>query len=108
MLSRSLAWFTLLAFSIPVVHAEDKPQYEFGEIKIPQASAAEPLRSQVSIEHAPRYLDQGAAAWNGAEVRQLSHQRHLYDGSAGPHAAACAARGDAGPFCRSARRTGEG
>lgn len=67
MLTRGLLILATL-FTIPsaMTRAEDKPQYEFGDIRIPQASAAEPVRSEVSVEHALRYLDQGAAAWNGA------------------------------------------
>lgn len=67
-------------FSIPsaVTRAEDKPQYEFGDIRIPQASAAEPVRSEVSVEHALRYLDQGAAAWNGARKCVSCHTNGTY------------------------------
>lgn len=43
---------------------DPKPQYEADGITIPAASAEEPTRSEVSVEAAANYLDQGAKAWS--------------------------------------------
>jgi hypothetical protein len=45
------------------VFAGDEPQYEFGDIRISQASSAEPIRERLSVGKAATYLDQGARAW---------------------------------------------
>jgi squalene-hopene/tetraprenyl-beta-curcumene cyclase len=45
---------------------EEPLQYEFGEIRIPVASADEPVREELSVQAAVKYLEEGARAWNGA------------------------------------------
>lgn len=78
MVRRFLAVLSLSVACVPAVVAEDKPQYEFGDIKIPQASAAEPLRTDVSVEQALKYLEQGATAWNGARKCVSCHTNGTY------------------------------
>lgn len=58
--------------------AEESPQYEFGEIRIPAASAEEPLRAEFSLPLATAYLEQSAAAWNGARKCITCHTNGTY------------------------------
>jgi squalene-hopene/tetraprenyl-beta-curcumene cyclase len=57
---------------------EEKPQYEFGEIRISAASAEEPRREQFSLPLAAEYLEQGTLAWNGARKCVACHTNGTY------------------------------
>lgn len=73
-------WMTVLV-AIAVagpIFAEDKPQYEFEAIRIPQASADEAPREQFSLAPAVEYLEQGAAAWNGTRKCVTCHTNGTY------------------------------
>ena len=58
--------------------ADDQPQYVFGEIRIPKASAEEPVREHFSLSQAVTYLDQGAKAWSGAHKCVSCHTTGTY------------------------------
>jgi len=68
-----------VAFTLanPVI-AGDEPQYEFGDIRISQASSAEPIRERLSVGKAATYLDQGARAWYGARKCISCHTNGTY------------------------------
>lgn len=63
---------------VAAVFLADPHQYEFGEIRIPRATADEPLRAALSVEHAVKYLEQGALAWNGARKCVSCHTNGMY------------------------------
>jgi squalene-hopene/tetraprenyl-beta-curcumene cyclase len=68
-----------LAFALAKpVSAGDEPQYEFGDIRISQASSAEPIRGRLSVVKAATYLDQGARAWYGARKCISCHTNGTY------------------------------
>src|ERR1700685_1435787 len=58
--------------------ADDEPQYAFGDIRIPKASADEPIRQRFSPSQAVKYLDQGATAWSGARKCISCHTTGTY------------------------------
>jgi squalene-hopene/tetraprenyl-beta-curcumene cyclase len=60
------------------VAAEDEPQYLFGDIRIPQARADEPMREPFSLSQAVHYLDQSAKAWSGARKCVSCHTTGTY------------------------------
>jgi squalene-hopene/tetraprenyl-beta-curcumene cyclase len=60
------------------VAAQDEPQYLFGDIRIPQARADEPLREPFSLSQAVHYLDQSATAWSGARKCVSCHTTGTY------------------------------
>ena len=68
-----------VAFTLakPVL-AGDEPQYEFGDIRISQASSAEPIRERLSVGKAATYLDQAARAWYGARKCISCHTNGTY------------------------------
>jgi hypothetical protein len=66
-----------LALANPVF-AGDEPQYEFGDIRISQASSAEPIRERLSVGMGATYLDQGARAWYGARKCISCHTNGTY------------------------------
>lgn len=57
---------------------EDRPQYEFGDIKIGKASADEPKREHVSVPLALEHLEQGTVAWNGQRKCITCHTNGTY------------------------------
>jgi squalene-hopene/tetraprenyl-beta-curcumene cyclase len=67
----------VLTFANPVF-AGDEPQYAFGDVRIPQASANEPVRDRFSLSAAMNYLDGGARAWNGARKCISCHTNGTY------------------------------
>lgn len=56
----------------------DPHQYEFGDIQIPQATVDEPVRAEFSLNHAVKYLEQGALAWNGDRKCVSCHTNGTY------------------------------
>jgi hypothetical protein len=56
-------WWALLLTGTGL-RAEDKPQYEAGETKVPQAKADEPVAASVSVSAAVTYLEQGNRLWS--------------------------------------------
>lgn len=58
--------------------AEEAPQYEFGAIRIPAATADEPVRSEFSLPLAMDYLEKSALAWNGARKCVTCHTNGTY------------------------------
>lgn len=65
-------------FLVAAALLADPHQYEFGEIRIPQANSDEPLRAAVSVDHAVKYLEQGALAWSGARKCVSCHTNGTY------------------------------
>lgn len=63
---------------VAAVLLADPHQYEFGDIRIPQATADEAVRATVSVEHAVKYLEHGALAWNGARKCVSCHTNGTY------------------------------
>jgi squalene-hopene/tetraprenyl-beta-curcumene cyclase len=66
-------WLTVLCGACAVAFAlanstvaGDEPQYAFGHIRIPKASADEPVRDRFTLSAAVTSLAQGARAWNGS------------------------------------------
>lgn len=72
-----VCWGVGLAFAA-TAGAQESPQYEFGEIRIPAATADEPVRSEFSLPLATAYLEQSAAAWNGARKCVTCHTNGTY------------------------------
>jgi squalene-hopene/tetraprenyl-beta-curcumene cyclase len=64
-------------FSLPLF-AADKPQYEIGEFQIPPASPDEPKLSEVSIQKARVYLEQGSVAWTSQKKCISCHTNGIY------------------------------
>ncbi len=58
--------------------AATKPQYQFEGITVAAASADEPLASELAIDKALKYLDDGALAWSGARKCVTCHTNGLY------------------------------
>lgn len=56
----------------------DDFQYEFQDIRIPKASAGEPLRAEVSTQAAVTYLEHGATAWSGSRNCVSCHTNGTY------------------------------
>lgn len=80
-LRKKFCFAGVLLSGIPaLLLAADPPtaQYEFGEIRIPLASADEPRREQVSSELALKYLEDGSAAWNGQRKCVSCHTNGTY------------------------------
>ena len=63
-----------------VARGEEIPeyQYEFGDIKIPLASASEPKRREASTVLALRYVEEGTAAWMGSHKCVTCHTTGTY------------------------------
>ena len=55
-----------------------KPQYEYGDFKVPAARGDEPLASQLDVGKAAAYLEQGNTAWNGARGCVSCHTNGTY------------------------------
>lgn len=80
-LRKKFCFAGVLLAGIPgLLLAADPPtaQYEFGEIRIPLASADEPRREQVSSDLALKYLEDGSAAWNGQRKCVSCHTNGTY------------------------------
>jgi squalene-hopene/tetraprenyl-beta-curcumene cyclase len=60
------------------VFAEERPQYESGNIRIPAASADEPRREDFSLPLAVEYLEKAAAAWNASRKCVACHTNGIY------------------------------
>lgn len=69
---------TVLHLVVAASLMADPHQYEFGDIHIPQATAEEPIRETFSLDHAVKYLEQGAVAWNGARKCISCHTNGTY------------------------------
>lgn len=75
------SWMSAAVLAVGLVRttaADDRPQYEHGEIRIPQASADEPLREEFSLPLAVNYLEQAAEAWTGARNCVTCHTNGTY------------------------------
>ena len=60
------------------LRAEDKPQYEAGETKVPQAKADEPVAASVSVSAAVTYLEQGNRLWSDSRGCVSCHTNGTY------------------------------
>ncbi len=58
--------------------AGDDPQYRFGDIVVPKASADESIRGRFSLPQAVQYLDHGALAWSGSRKCISCHTTGTY------------------------------
>lgn len=58
--------------------AAPKPQYHFGDITVPAASAEEPLAGELTVDKSLKYLDDGALAWSGARKCVTCHTNGMY------------------------------
>lgn len=67
----------LVWLACPLI-AEETPQYESGDIRIPAASPEEPVREAFSLALAVDYLEQGAAAWNQTRTCVTCHTNGTY------------------------------
>jgi hypothetical protein len=61
-----------------IAFAAEDAQYELGEIRIPAASADEPIRDEFSLTLATQYLDQGARAWKETRKCVTCHTTGTY------------------------------
>ncbi|MFM7867335.1 MAG: squalene--hopene cyclase, partial [Planctomycetaceae bacterium] len=74
--------FTTLAavgcclLSVPLL--ADDFQYQFEAISVPKATADEPVRGQLSVAAAAKYLEHGSAAWNGQRKCVSCHTNGTY------------------------------
>lgn len=68
---------TMLVFNFTLLAAEPF-QYDFADIKIPAATADEPLRESVSTALAVDYLEHGSMAWNGQRKCVSCHTNGTY------------------------------
>lgn len=57
---------------------EQKYQYRSEQIRIPEASASEPILKEFSLELADRYLEQGATAWSSQRKCVSCHTNGIY------------------------------
>ncbi len=55
-----------------------KPQYKYRDIEIAAPSSTEAVRQEVSVDHAERYLRDGALAWKGNKGCISCHTTGLY------------------------------
>lgn len=69
---------TVVHLVFAAVLMADPHQYEFGDIRVPQATADEPIRTEFSLQHAVDYLEHGATAWNGARKCMSCHTNGTY------------------------------
>src|SRR5262245_14229541 len=53
-------------------------QYQFQDITVPAAVEDEPRLGKLSVQKAPEYLDQGAAAWTGQRKCISCHTNGSY------------------------------
>lgn len=72
-----LVW-GMLGIVTGICVAQETPQYEFGTIRIPMATAEEPLRDTFSLTMAMDYIEQGASAWNGTRKCVTCHTNGTY------------------------------
>lgn len=72
-----MSW-SVLQLMVAASLLADPHQYEFGGIRVPQATADEPVRMEFSLPHAVDYLEHGAAAWNGARKCMSCHTNGTY------------------------------
>lgn len=63
--------------SVPEVLGDDH-QYHFQNITIPKATADEKIRSEVSLQAAAEYLENGSIAWNGQRKCVSCHTNGTY------------------------------
>lgn len=69
-----------VAPGVTVGQSELLPQYRHNRIVVPAASADESLRDSLSVEGALAYVEDGAAAWNGANSCVACHTTGVYLG----------------------------
>ena len=70
------AAFGLAVFSVSL--KAEEYQYKFEQITIPKASAEEPKRTDVSVELAQKYLEDGSVAWSGERKCVCCHTNGTY------------------------------
>lgn len=58
--------------------AEPASQYQFGDVKVPAATADEPLRETVSLPLALDYLEHGVLGWNTQRKCVTCHTNGIY------------------------------
>ena len=73
-----LALALLLHVPVEAGAADQKPQYQIGEFQIPPATADEPVLSEVSVNQARVYLEQGARAWSTQQKCISCHTNGTY------------------------------
>lgn len=76
-----IAGLTLLVSACLVggrADAEPPPQYEFAAIRVPAASAAEPVRESFSAAAAVEHLESGSVAWSGQRKCVSCHTNGTY------------------------------
>ncbi|MFO0902027.1 MAG: hypothetical protein U0939_03450 [Pirellulales bacterium] len=86
MTTRILRWSTahgvvllaLGACGLSSAVAQDKPQYELGDVKVPAAKADEPIRGALSLEKAVEHLEAGTKAWSGVRKCISCHTNGTY------------------------------
>jgi squalene-hopene/tetraprenyl-beta-curcumene cyclase len=66
----------LFAAAFPA--AADDFQYEFQDLRIPKATAEEPVRAQLSTAAAAQYLEQASLAWSGSRNCVSCHTNGTY------------------------------
>ncbi len=73
----------MMAFTLATIGSDpqtrgDDHQYQFEKISIPRATADEKTRSEVSIQAAGEYLENGSLAWNGQRKCVSCHTNGTY------------------------------
>jgi len=63
---------------LPATLQADDFQYQFEAISVPRATADEPVRAQLSIEAAAKYLEHGSVAWSGQRKCVSCHTNGTY------------------------------
>ncbi|MBL8811596.1 MAG: hypothetical protein JNM43_15610 [Planctomycetaceae bacterium] len=78
--SRGMGVFTFVVAvltGVSLTQADDH-QYQFEKISIPKATADEKTRSELSIQAAAEYLENGSVAWNGQRKCVSCHTNGTY------------------------------
>ncbi|MEY3460245.1 MAG: hypothetical protein RL215_3402 [Planctomycetota bacterium] len=79
LLTAALAAFTAaIPGLISASASADDFQYEFQDIRIPKATAEEPVRPQLSTTAAGQYLEQASLAWSGSRNCVSCHTNGTY------------------------------
>ena len=68
----------LACLLLPAPLQADDFQYQFEAISVPRATADEPVRAQLSIEAAAKYLEHGSVAWSGQRKCVSCHTNGTY------------------------------
>jgi len=68
----------LACLLLPATLQADDFQYQFEAISVPRATADEPVRAQLSIEAAAKYLEHGSVAWSGQRKCVSCHTNGTY------------------------------